>query len=59
MKVVIDDIEFEVLIVRKKSNKNTYLRVNEDLNIYVTTNYFTRDKDILKLMFVYLKQTHH
>ena len=46
MKVVIDDIEFEVLIVRKKSNKNTYLRVNEDLNIYVTTNYFTRDKDI-------------
>ena len=50
MKVVIDDIEFEVLIVRKKSNKNTYLRVNEDLNIYVTTNYFTRDKDILKLI---------
>ena len=50
MKVVIDDINFDVIIVKKKTNKNTYVRVNEDLNIYITTNYFTRDKDILKLI---------
>ena len=50
MKVVIDEQEFEVIIVRKKTNKNTYLRVNDDLNIYVTTNYYTKDKEILKLI---------
>ncbi len=50
MKVVIDNQEFEVIIVRKKTNKNTYLRVNENLNIYVTTNYYTKDKEILKLI---------
>ena len=50
MKVVIDNYEFEVIIVRKKTNKNTYLRVNDDLNIYVTTNYYTKDKEILKLI---------
>ena len=50
MKVVIDDINFDVIIVKKKTNKKNYLRVNEDLNIYITTNYFTRDKDILKLI---------
>ena len=50
MKVVIDNQEFEVIIVRKKTNKNTYLRVNDDLNIYVTTNYYTKDKEILKLI---------
>ena len=50
MKIVVNDQEFEVIIVRKKANKNTYLRVNEDLNIYVTTNYYTKDKEILKLI---------
>ncbi len=50
MKVVIDEKEFLVIIVKKRNNKNTYLRVNEDLNIYITTNYFTKEKDILKLI---------
>ena len=50
MKVIIDNVEREVVIIRKRTNKNTYLRVKEDLSISVTTNYYTKDKDILKLM---------
>ena len=40
MKYEINDKEYEVIII-KKNNKNTYLRVKEDLKIYITTNYFT------------------
>ena len=50
MKTIIDNIPREVIIIRKKTNKNTYLRVKEDLNIYVTTNYFTSSKKILKII---------
>ncbi len=47
MEVIIKDIPRQVFITRKRGNKNTYLRVKEDLNIYITTNYFTKEKDIL------------
>lgn len=50
MKVVINNKELEVFIIKKRSNKNTYIRVKEDLNIYVTTNYYTREKEIEKLI---------
>ena len=40
MKYKIDNKEYEVIII-KKNNKNTYLRVKEDLKIYVTTSRFT------------------
>ena len=40
MQIEIDGIIYDVFI-EKKNNKNMYLRVKEDLNIYVTTNYFT------------------
>ena len=40
MKYTIDNEEYEVVII-KKNNKNTYLRVKEDLKIYVTTGKFT------------------
>lgn len=36
--------------IEKKNNKNTYIRIKEDLNIYVTTNYFTTEKQIIKLL---------
>ena len=38
MKLEIDGIIYDVIIERKHI-KNTYLRVKEDLNIYVTTSY--------------------
>ena len=40
MKLTLDGITYDV-IVERKNNKNTYLRVKEDLNIYVTTSYLT------------------
>ena len=49
MKVIVDDLEREVFITRK-NNKNSYLKVGEDLNIYITTNYLTSDKYILDLI---------
>lgn len=44
----IDDIYYDVVIVRK-NNKNTYIRV-KDSKIIVTTNYFTTTKNIEKLI---------
>ena len=38
MQITLDGITYDVIIERK-NNKNTYLRVKEDLNIYVTTSY--------------------
>ena len=34
---------YNVLVV-KKNNKNTYLRIDDELNIVVTTNFFTTKK---------------
>ena len=49
MKYRLDDKEYEVVIERK-SNKNTYIRVKNDLKIYVTTSYFVTDRSIKKLL---------
>ena len=46
MKYEINGIEYEVVIV-KKNNKNTYIRIKEDNKIYITTNYFV-SKNYLK-----------
>lgn len=46
----VEDQEYEVVIEKKAQNKHTYIRVKKDLKIYVTTNYFTRDKEIEKLL---------
>lgn len=45
-----DGKDYKVIIDRKKSNRNTYIRVKKDMTIYVTTNLFTRDRDIQKLI---------
>lgn len=50
MKIIIDNKEVEVCIIKKRSNKNTYIRVKEDLKIYITTNYYTKDKVLEKLI---------
>lgn len=58
MKYIVEDNEYDVIIT-KKNNKNTYIRVKEDLNIYVTTNYFVTKnmiKDILDKNYDYLKK---
>lgn len=50
MKITIDNQEHEVIIEKKRSNKNTYFRVKEDLNLYVTTNSLVSDKSISRMI---------
>lgn len=45
-----DKKDYEVVIDKKKANRNTYIRVKKDMVIYITTNIFTRDRDIQKLL---------
>lgn len=49
MKVLIDNEYYEVVILKKRI-KNTYIRVKDDLKIYVSTNVLVSDKSILKLI---------
>ena len=49
MKYKINNIEYEV-IIEKKNNKNTYIRVKDDMKIYVTTNYFASKSYIKNLL---------
>jgi len=46
----IDGEKYNV-VVEKKANKNTYIKVKDDLTIYVTTNYLVRKSDIKHLLF--------
>ncbi len=49
MKYVIDGTQYEVILV-KKNNKNTYIRVKEDGKIYVTTNFLVSKNYIKQLL---------
>ena len=44
MYLVIDDIRYNVVIDKKRSTKNTYIRVKDDLTIYVTTRMIKKQK---------------
>lgn len=48
MKYVIDEVEYNVNIV-KKNNKNTYIRIRNN-EIYITTNYFVSKSYIKQLL---------
>ena len=50
MQFVYNHKNYEVEIEKKRSNRNTYIRVKKDLKIHVTTNYFTPIWSIEKLM---------
>lgn len=49
MKYELDGIDYSV-IINKKNNKNLYIRVKEDMNIYVSCNYFTTKGMIEKVL---------
>ena len=49
MKFEIDNKLYDVIITRK-NNKNTYIRVKSDLGIYVTTSYFATKSGIMRLL---------
>jgi len=50
MQVEINNKVYNVEIIRKRTNRNTYIRVRDDLVIYVTTNSLVSDKEISKLI---------
>ena len=45
MKYEIENTLYNV-IIKRKNNKNTYIRVDENKNIIVTTNYFVTTNKI-------------
>lgn len=49
MKYKLDDKIYNV-IIKRKGNKNTYIRVDENNNIVVTTNYFITSNKIKKIL---------
>lgn len=49
MKYNLNGNEYD-LVIEKKNNKNTYLRITDDLKIKVTTGYYMNDRKIMKLL---------
>lgn len=49
MEYLLNNKVYDVVIIKKK-NKNTYIRIKEDYKIYVTTNYFASKSYIKKLL---------
>ena len=49
MQIEVDGQLYDVVIERK-SNKNTYIRVKDDMKVHVSTNIFTSDRAIQKLI---------
>ena len=49
MNYEINNKQYKV-IIEKKNNKNTYIRITDKEEIYVTTNYFTTKNKIIKLL---------
>ncbi len=50
IKIELDNKIYNVVVERKRSTRNTYIRVKENLDIYVTCNLLTSDRFIIKLI---------
>ena len=50
MQLTYNNKDYEIEIEKKRTNKNTYIRVKKDLKIHVTTTIFTSTKSIVKLI---------
>lgn len=50
MQIKKDDILYDVIIEKKSTTKNSYIRVKDDLKIYVTCNIKTTDKYIVDFL---------
>ena len=50
MKFVYDGYEYDIVISKKRSTRNTYIRVNKDLDIVVSCNTFTPNVFIKNLI---------
>ena len=50
MQLTYNGRDYDIVIEKKKGQKNTYIRVKKDLKVTVTTNYFTTNKFIENLI---------
>ncbi len=50
MKVVCNGEEYEVVVEKKKTNKNIYLRIKEDYRIVITCGPFTTEEEIKNVL---------
>ena len=50
MEIYIDNNKLEVIVTKKLRQKNTYLRVKDDLKLYVTTSSFVSDKNVMRII---------
>ena len=50
MTFLYNNMEYPVKVEKKRTNKNTYIRIKPDLTIYITTSIFASNKDIIKLI---------
>ena len=50
MEIYIDDNKLDIIVSKKLKQKNTYLRVKDDLKLYVTTSSFVSDKLVMKIV---------
>ena len=50
MQLMYNDKDYEIIIEKKKTTKNTYIRVKKDLKVYVTTSIFTTNRFIENLI---------
>ena len=50
MQLTYNNKDYDIVINKKFSQKNTYIRVKKDLKVTVTTNYFTSNHSIEKLI---------
>lgn len=50
MKFLYQNQEYDVIIMKKRTTKNTYIRVNKEKQVVVTANIHTSDKSIINLI---------
>ena len=50
MEIELDNEIYNVVIERKRTTRNTYIRVKENLDIYVTCNSLTSNRFIINLI---------
>lgn len=50
MYFTVNEVSYPVEIEKKKTTKNTYIRIKNDLTVYVTTNSFTSNRQIENLL---------
>ena len=51
MQLTYNNKDYEIVIEKKKTTRNTYIRVKKDLKVTVTTSIFTTTKSIEKLIY--------